>query len=730
MNPEIYATNTSGLVHSMTQAATTGVPSTSSPPSSPSSGTGCPMPAVTPAALAALSAWIQKSSRNNAASAAAAAVKPPPTTPAQPPAHLSAKQTVNAALIDRLRAEMRVKAAFTPAASQPSRSTPVQPPPPPERQESSTSSGWLPTVRIAGALCAHQGCFNNDLAWNDTVPEAVFHAGNTQPMYAARSRRGNSSMATFGLCATHYREIKLALSMFQRSNLPTEYLVSTLRALDQARGVRETARREAFPTPPPERVPSNSSDVMRNSSVEAAEVVPKIDVEVVGSDDEDDGSDVFEAIVVTDAPTNDPTVASIRAEAPQDQRADVPVAADTVRDDPARVPVAADTVRDDHAGVPVVADTVRDDPARVPVVAEAAQGEHAEAPEVTDTTPNERARGLVVADTTQDEHARVPGVAEASQDERATLPVGATAFPGESSITPVTPDDHPKEPVIERVEADDYQVGGFSIGVHAADGTKDGRDEASVSTTAGPSSGRAVEEATVGNTLCGHEQLVQAAAVSSTVVEKPRDTTSGEASKLVIPEDGEKLEDSILEELHGKRRLSSTSVLECTPAVKRKRKERRRPATKRKATDEVKISVAEEGTGDKSGTKEPSITTGRGKENKANDEARSVRDRNMIQNSNASCSIAEDAAKEIASEADEEEEEVFAVEKLLKWKLDNRGRRKFLVKWEGYPLSEASWEPETNLNSSIEIDELKAAVLTKPPSIGRRSHAKKISRRF
>lgn len=38
------------------------------------------------------------------------------------------------------------------------------------------------------------------------------------------------------------------------------------------------------------------------------------------------------------------------------------------------------------------------------------------------------------------------------------------------------------------------------------------------------------------------------------------------------------------------------------------------------------------------------------------------------------------------------------MEKLLKWKLDNRGRRKFLVKWEGYPLSEASWEPETNLN--------------------------------
>lgn len=103
--------------------------------------------------------------------------------------------------------------------------------------------------------------------------------------------------------------------------------------------------------------------------------------------------------------------------------------------------------------------------------------------------------------------------------------------------------------------------------------------------------------------MCGHEQLVQAAAVSSTVDEKSRDTTSGEASKLAIPEDGEKLEDSILEELHGKRRLSSTSVLECTPAVKRKRKERRRPATKRKATDELKISVAEEETGEKLGTK-------------------------------------------------------------------------------------------------------------------------------
>jgi Chromo (CHRromatin Organisation MOdifier) domain len=40
------------------------------------------------------------------------------------------------------------------------------------------------------------------------------------------------------------------------------------------------------------------------------------------------------------------------------------------------------------------------------------------------------------------------------------------------------------------------------------------------------------------------------------------------------------------------------------------------------------------------------------------------------------------------------EEEVYNVETILKHR--KRGRSyQYLIKWEGYPISEASWEPET-----------------------------------
>ncbi|KAF4711177.1 hypothetical protein FOZ63_011754 [Perkinsus olseni] len=128
----------------------------------------------------------------------------------------AARPRVNAALIDRLRADMRAKAAFRPCPLGANPSTPAPAPPPPERRTPSPPSGWLPTSRIAGVLCAHQGCNNEDLAWNDTVPEEILRAGKARPMYVARSMRGDTNMVTFGLCASHYREIKVALSIFQR----------------------------------------------------------------------------------------------------------------------------------------------------------------------------------------------------------------------------------------------------------------------------------------------------------------------------------------------------------------------------------------------------------------------------------------------------------------------------------------------------------------------------------
>ena len=46
------------------------------------------------------------------------------------------------------------------------------------------------------------------------------------------------------------------------------------------------------------------------------------------------------------------------------------------------------------------------------------------------------------------------------------------------------------------------------------------------------------------------------------------------------------------------------------------------------------------------------------------------------------------------------EQDVFRVEKLLKTRTVKRGRktmREFLVKWAGFPLHEATWEPERNI---------------------------------
>ena len=44
------------------------------------------------------------------------------------------------------------------------------------------------------------------------------------------------------------------------------------------------------------------------------------------------------------------------------------------------------------------------------------------------------------------------------------------------------------------------------------------------------------------------------------------------------------------------------------------------------------------------------------------------------------------------------EDEDFFVEKVIKMRVNKRGKEEFLVKWVGYPLSEATWEPFENLS--------------------------------
>ena len=43
-----------------------------------------------------------------------------------------------------------------------------------------------------------------------------------------------------------------------------------------------------------------------------------------------------------------------------------------------------------------------------------------------------------------------------------------------------------------------------------------------------------------------------------------------------------------------------------------------------------------------------------------------------------------------------EDEEKFFVEKVIKMHVNKKGEEEFVVKWVGYPLSQASWEPFDN----------------------------------
>jgi len=57
-----------------------------------------------------------------------------------------------------------------------------------------------------------------------------------------------------------------------------------------------------------------------------------------------------------------------------------------------------------------------------------------------------------------------------------------------------------------------------------------------------------------------------------------------------------------------------------------------------------------------------------------------------------------DLASQTNNNIDEEEQEKFFVEKVIKMRVSKKGKEEFLVKWAGYPLSQATWEPFENLS--------------------------------
>jgi len=56
-----------------------------------------------------------------------------------------------------------------------------------------------------------------------------------------------------------------------------------------------------------------------------------------------------------------------------------------------------------------------------------------------------------------------------------------------------------------------------------------------------------------------------------------------------------------------------------------------------------------------------------------------------------------DDIEEITVEEDKDCDEEYVVEKIIDQKVDSDGRARYLVKWEGYPMSSNTWEPLENL---------------------------------
>lgn len=67
-------------------------------------------------------------------------------------------------------------------------------------------------------------------------------------------------------------------------------------------------------------------------------------------------------------------------------------------------------------------------------------------------------------------------------------------------------------------------------------------------------------------------------------------------------------------------------------------------------------------------------------------------------------SIATDTTEESVHSADHS----YRIETILAETLDKKGRKKYLVKWEGYALHRATWEPRSCFDTEDEINDFKA----------------------
>ena len=60
-----------------------------------------------------------------------------------------------------------------------------------------------------------------------------------------------------------------------------------------------------------------------------------------------------------------------------------------------------------------------------------------------------------------------------------------------------------------------------------------------------------------------------------------------------------------------------------------------------------------------------------------------------------------------AQEVEVEDEPQYLVERMLRWRMVRRGRRRereFLVTWTGYPVDEAEWIPEGNFRDRAQME--------------------------
>ncbi|CAJ0960306.1 unnamed protein product, partial [Mesorhabditis belari] len=63
-------------------------------------------------------------------------------------------------------------------------------------------------------------------------------------------------------------------------------------------------------------------------------------------------------------------------------------------------------------------------------------------------------------------------------------------------------------------------------------------------------------------------------------------------------------------------------------------------------------------------------------------------------------------------------DEVFIVEKVVNKRVVSSGKVEYLLKWQGYPLAEATWEPEDNVSCAELIKEFeKEKLMSKIPLV-------------